>query len=231
MKKTTIREEAEFISTFSTTKINTDIVFEEISDIIEYIQDEAFEQEIERIASEIYGDEEEYWDDDLEEYVQKESSEEKVKFIEQLLTKKDEFTQNIAKVYFDEYSPQANCQIFADIVCGIEPEEILERYGVSQNFYDMLQFRKYVKSLPKQYRKGLTKINDIIREIDETAIDGYRGSVTTNAIGEQLRNENRLNGKNIIQILNDQAVAKSISEKNENIEEQLSIAEEDGLGG
>ena len=41
----------------------------------------------------------------------------------------------------------------------------------------MLQFRKYVKFLPKQYRKGLTKNSDRIREIDEVAIDGFRENI------------------------------------------------------
>jgi len=86
----------------------------------------------------------------------------------------------------------------------------------------MLQFRKYVKSLPKKYRKGLTKINDEIREIDETAIEAYRGKVSVKEIGENLRFEGRLTANIIGEILNSQADFKNLPvEPNNSIENRL----------
>ena len=74
----------------------------------------------------------------------------------------------------------------------------------------MLQFRKYVNSLPKKYRKGLTKVNDAIREIDDTALDVYRGKVSVQEIGEELYKEGRLSADNISQTLSKQANLKNI---------------------
>ena len=227
--KTTIIEEAEYMSEFSTEQADTKRIIEVLSDVIQYIKNEAFREEVRQMVDNRYNYQGEHWDEKLEKYVKNRTEDEREKFQEKLMAKEGEFRQNIAKVYFDEYTPEENCRIFADIVCGTNPDVILRRYGISENFYNMLQFRKYVKSLPKEYRKGLTKINDIIREIDETAIDGYRGSVSTKDIGEQLREESRLTGKNIKQILHEQEAIKRMSEKAEIIEEQLKIAEEYGL--
>lgn len=93
----------------------------------------------------------------------------------------------------------------------------------------MLQFRKYVKSLPKRYRKGLTKINSMIREIDETAIDEARGSARVEDILEELEQENRLNATNIMKVLKNQETAMRMNEQADILEEQLRIAEEYGL--
>ena len=138
------------------------------------------------------------------------------------MQRKEEFLQNIARVYFDEYSPERNCEIFTEIICGIEPEKILQKYGMSGNFNDMLQFRKYVKSLPKTYRKGLTKINDKIREIDETAIDGFRGSVSVEEISEKLEQEGKLDAKSVMQVLKDQKDMQRMNER----ADKLKIEEE-----
>ena len=145
------------------------------------------------------------------------------------MSMKGEFLQNIAKVYFDEYSPEKNCKIFTKILCGIDSNDILEEYGMSGNFTDMLQFRKYVKNLPKKYRKGLTRINDKIREIDEIAIDGFRGSISVEKVGKQLEQEGKLNGKNVMKVLKEQESIQRMSERIDIIDEQLRIAEEYGL--
>lgn len=148
---------------------------------------------------------------------------------EKLMLKQDEFLQNISRVYFDEYSPEKNCEIFADILCGIEIDKILEKHAISGSFNDMLQFRKYVKALPKEYRQGLTKINEIIREIDDTAIDGNRGEISDIEIGEVLNRENRLGRKSVLAILKEQEQLQKMSERADILEEQLRIAEQYGL--
>jgi len=235
--KTTIDEEAEFLSDFSTEEVDKEYTFERIENIITYITNDAFEQEVDRIVNERFGYDEEdddYYYDEEDDYeyeynADNQDAEERRLLREELLSKKEEFTQNIARVYFDEYSPRKNCEIFADIVCGTNPDEVLEKYGASENFYDMLQFRKYVKALPKQYRKGLTKINDRIREIDETAIDGFRGNVSTNEVSEQLEQEGRYAAQNIMKVLNEQKITQRTSEQSSVVEEPSKLAEQYGL--
>jgi len=224
LEKTTIGKEAEFISRFSTEEVDVEKIYGDISNTIDYINNYAFEQEVERIVNERFG----YYDN-YEEKQQNDEDIQKIKYKEELLLKKEEFSQNIAEVYFDEYSPEGNCEIFVEILCGIDPDEILEKYGMSSNFTDMLQFRKYVKALPKKYRKGLTKINDRIREIDETAIDGFRGSVSVEEISKQLEQEGKLDGKSVMQVLKEQENMLKMNESVSIIEEQLRIAERYGL--
>jgi len=225
LEKTTIGKEAEFISRFSTEEVDVEKIYGDISNTIDYINNYAFEQEVERIVNERFG----YYDN-YEEKQQNDEDIQKIKYKEELLLKKEEFSQNIAEVYFDEYSPEGNCEIFVEILCGIDPDEILEKYGMSSNFTDMLQFRKYVKALPKKYRKGLTKINDRIREIDETAIDGFRGSVSVEKISEELEQKGKLDGRSVMQVLmKEQESMQRMNEQIGIIEEQLKIAEKYGL--
>ena len=221
LDRITIGEEAEFISRFSTIEVDVDKTFGHISDIIDYIKNRAFENKVDRLVCERFGDDD-YYDSYTEDEQLNENFEKKEIYRQKLLDRKEEFLQNIARVYFDEYSPKRNCEIFTEILCGIEPEEVLQKYGMSGNFNDMLQFRKYVKSLPKTYRKGLTKINDKIREIDETAIDGFRGSVSVEEISEELEQEGKLNVKSVMQVLKDQEDMKRMNERLE----KLKIAEE-----
>ena len=221
LDRITIGEEAEFISRFSTIEVDVDETFGHISDIIDYIKNRAFENKVDRLVCERFGDDD-YYDSYTEDEQLNENFEKKEIYRQKLLDRKEEFLQNIARVYFDEYSPKRNCEIFTEILCGIEPEEVLQKYGMSGNFNDMLQFRKYVKSLPKTYRKGLTKINDKIREIDETAIDGFRGSVSVEEISEELEQEGKLDMKSVMQVLKDQEDMKRMNERSE----KLKIAEE-----
>ncbi len=221
LDRRTIGEEAEFISRFSTIEVDVDETFGHISDIMDYIKNRAFENKVDRLVCERFGDDD-YYDSYTEDEQLNENFEKKEIYRQKLLDRKEEFLQNIARVYFDEYSPKRNCEIFTEILCGIEPEEVLQKYGMSGNFNDMLQFRKYVKSLPKTYRKGLTKINDKIREIDETAIDGFRGSVSVEEVSEELEQEGKLNVKSVMQVLKDQEDMKRMNERSE----KLKIAEE-----
>lgn len=224
LDRITIGEEAEFISRFSTIEVDVDETFGHISDIIDYIKNRAFENKVDRLVCERFGDDD-YYDSYTEDEQLNKNFEKKEIYRQELLDRKEEFLQNIARVYFDEYSPKRNCEIFTEILCGIEPEEVLQKYGMSGNFNDMLQFRKYVKSLPKTYRKGLTKINDKIREIDETAIDGFRGSVSVEEISEELEQEGKLDVKSVMQVLKDQKDMQRMNER----ADKLKIEEEYGL--
>lgn len=224
LDRRTIEEEVEFISKFSTIEVSVDKTFGYISDMIDYIKNRAFENKVNRLVCERFGDDY-YYDSYTEDEQLNENFEKKEIYRQELLDRKEEFLQNIARVYFDEYSPERNCEIFTEILCGIEPEEILQKYGMSGDFNDMLQFRKYVKSLPKTYRKGLTKINDKIREIDETAIDGFRGSVSVEEISKKLEQEGKLDVKNVMQVLKDQKDMQRMNER----ADKLKIEEEYGL--
>lgn len=224
LDRRTIEEEVEFISKFSTIEVSVDETFGYISDMIDYIKNRAFENKVNRLVCERFGDDY-YYDSYTEDEQLNENFEKKEIYRQELLDRKEEFLQNIARVYFDEYSPERNCEIFTEILCGIEPEEILQKYGMSGDFNDMLQFRKYVKSLPKTYRKGLTKINDKIREIDETAIDGFRGSVSVEEISKKLEQEGKLDAKNVMQVLKDQKDMQRMNER----ADKLKIEEEYGL--
>lgn len=233
---TTVDAEAKFIADFSTEPIDIIDTFYKISNIVEYVEHNAFEKEVERKIDEEYEqyEEEEYdeYDDyeyDEEEY-ERDNEDEYLEEIEmrreELSSKRKEFYQNIARVYFDEYSPEENCRVFADILFGTSPDEILEKYASTDDFYGMLQFRKYVKALPKQYRKGLTKINDKIRSIDETAIDGFRGEVSVEEIGKGLEKEHKLEKENVMEVLNRYAESKeTLGEKNV-IAEELGEADD-----
>lgn len=245
LDRTTIEEEAEFISRFSTIEINVNNEVMRISDIIDYIIYRAFPSTVDILVDERFRDNDKkydygydddyYYDDDYnddysdyDENEQRNKNEEKELYRESLLAKMSEFIQNIPRVYFDEYSPEMNCKIFTEIICGIDPKEILNKYGLSRSFNDMLQFRKYVNSLPRKYRKGLTKINDRIREIDETAIDEFRGSVSVEEISEELEQEGKLDGRNAKHVLEDLEKIKEMQRRAAIIDEQLEIGDKYG---
>ena len=115
-----------------------------------------------------------------------------------------------------------NCKLFLEILSGAEPDTIINRYIASTgNFYDLLQFRKYVKSLSKQYRKGLTKINDMIDDIDEMAIGGFRGRLDINEVIEILEMEEKLSGVNVMRVLKEQELEQKMAEMANIIDEQM----------
>ena len=84
-------------------------------------------------------------------------------------------------------------------------------------------------SLPKEYRQGLTKITDVIRKIDRSAIDGYREKVSLNAIAQVLQAEGRLSRENIIRELKYQEEELRREERSGAIDEELRIADQYGL--
>lgn len=193
----------------------------DLSDTIDYIMNKAFRENAWEDFSDIYKYEDGYeyenyesedndvTHDDGYENRRRKYLEAKQQYENKLLTLEKEFKENIARVYFEEFSAEKNCEIFTDIICGESPEDILRQYADPSRFYDMLQFRKYVKSLPKKYRKGLTKITDRINEIDDTVLNVYRGRVPVKEIGEELYKEGRLNADNISQTLNKQVNFKN----------------------
>ena len=224
LEKTTVESEAEFIANFSTEEVDKDLTKSRIVKTIKYIKDNSFEEQVDRIAREQLGYDEEY-----DEEYDKEENKAEIEIYnlkENLRTKEEEYYENISRVYFDEYTPEKNCAIFADIVCGTETDDILEKYAGTSDFYNMLQFRKYVKALPKQYRKGLTKIHDKIREIDKTAIDGFRGDVSKEEINEELEKEGKYRADNVMTVIKDQEKVYKMNERADIIEEQLKIAQE-----
>lgn len=228
LEKTTVESEAEFIANFSTEEVDKDLTKSRIVKTIKYIKDNSFEEQVDRIAREQLGYEEE---DDSRYYDEYDEEENKAEIEiynlkENLRTKEEEYYENISRVYSDEYTPEKNCAIFADIVCGTEPDDILEKYAGTSDFYNMLQFRKYVKALPKQYRKGLTKIHDKIREIDKTAIDGFRGDVSKEEINEELEKEGKYRADNVMTVIKDQEKVYKMNERADIIEEQIKIAQE-----
>lgn len=215
---TTPKEEAKYITKYSTNDgINKDNIAIDLKYTEDYIKHKAFKREVERIISENLVSDDYYKLDEFE----------KNKKITQIRTKcmekEQEFCANIGKVYFDEFTPEMNCSVFTEILCNVNPNKILERYANPRDFYQMLEFRKYVKGLPKKYKKGLTRINNMVRDIDSTAIDGF-GFVDFSEIGQELKEEGKLAGENLMHVLQKQKTAKKMKEDAELIDEQLKIA-------
>ena len=239
LNRTTIEEEAEFISRFSTIEIDANKEARRISDLIDYIRYCAFPSLVDILVDERFRDDDknydysyddyddyDYYDDsDYDENEQRIINEEKELYREKLLAHMSEYLQNLPRVYFDEYTAEMNCKIFTEIICGIDPKEILNKYGLSRSFNDMLQFRKYVNSLPRKYRKGLTNINDYIRKLDETAIDEFRGSVSVEEISDALEQEGKLDGRNAKHVLEDLEKIEEMQRRAAIIDEQLEIGD------
>ena len=125
--ETTVQEEAEYIFKYSkgckgTVESIGDWIVNKIEDIQNY--------------------------DLINEVINEESSLEEAS-IEQIEDRKkelmpiqEEFRENIARVYFNEFSEKENCRIFKDILLGKNLNYMLEEYCSA--FQDLLQFRKYV---------------------------------------------------------------------------------------
>ncbi len=231
----TIEEEAEFMSRFSFPQKELDETMNDINNQMNKIVGEnAFEKIVEEMLDEEFGYDEEEYDSyyDREEiyHIFNADDEEVCAKREELLSLKEKFYKELPNTYFEEYSPEKNCKLFLDILSGLEPDTIINWYVTSTgNFYDLLQFRKYVKSLPKQYRKGLTKINDMIGDIDETAIGGFRGKIDIHEMLETLETEGKLSGVNVMKVLKEHELEQKIIKKADIIDEQMKIAEQYGL--
>ncbi len=237
--KSTIEEEAEFISRFSCPQKDPERMLDKVNrKMDEIVGENSFARITEEVLDDMFGttrddddDEYGYYDEDDDDELKIDTSNEERNIKRQeLLSLKDEFYENLPTVYFDEYSPEKNCKLFLNILAQTDPEKILHDYATSsENFYNMLQFRKYVKSLPKQYRKGLTQISTLIRDIDETALDEFRGSVPVEKVEKRLEQDGKLAGKNVMKVLKEQENSKKMQEREDIIAEQLAIAEKYGL--
>lgn len=191
---TTIEEEAEFISRFSTDKPDLDEEITKINEIIAKIMDEYnYEQRIEYMLDYEFGYDDKEYDYGCRRYkkvhIFESDSEEVCERREQLLVLKDEFFENIPDVYFDEYSPKKNCKIFIDILDGKDVEQLKEKYV--KDFNELLQFRKYLKVLPRKYRRNIdvAQLEGEINIIDSTALNYGRGNLTVKDIGDNIRKE------------------------------------------
>ena len=162
--QTTIQKEAEFVVDYSTSKKDLGFVKRDIQEVIDYIKNYSIV---------------------VNEYEQEEVLTERDKIVQR------EFDRNISEVYFDELDYKTNCDIFRDILVGKELDEILNVYCKNQNnddngynFYRLLQIRKYLRSLPKKYKKNLKicDIDSIINGIDDTALNIRRGAITPDQI-------------------------------------------------
>lgn len=157
--KVTVTEEAEYISKYSTIEQEKESVEENIQRKIDYIKS----YDVSRIFKE---DDEEIGEEQRARNIQIQK----------------EFEENIADAYFDEYSIEKNCWNFSMILAGASTDDLM--YYNEGSFSNLLQFRKYVRALPKQYRKNLnlSQIDDTINEIDETALNLERGKVKVEEI-------------------------------------------------
>ena len=97
-----------------------------------------------------------------------------------------EFKDNIAKAYFDEFDQKQNCEVFSWILMGKTTEQIITTF--SESFSDLLQFRKYFRHLPKEYKKGIDfyKLERTINSIDHTALNIDRSAFTIADIMRQV---------------------------------------------
>lgn len=87
---------------------------------------------------------------------------------------KEKFKQNIARVYFDEYSPELNCYLFNCILQKKSIQQIIDNnYSNFKTFNSLLQLRKYLIHLPKEYNKRfyISSIEKKINDLDNLALN------------------------------------------------------------
>lgn len=84
----------------------------------------------------------------------------------------EEFKNNIADVYFDEYDAETNCQMFSCILCDNNLKNFFENNLSDYSFNKLLQLRRYLKHLPKKYRDkiNIKELESKINSIDNTAL-------------------------------------------------------------
>ena len=137
---------------------------------------------------------------------------------------------NIAKVYFEEYSPETNSKLFTKVLCGVEPDKIIEEMCYSNGYVDflsMMQFQKYVNNLPVQYRKGFGKVSTLIRDIDDSVDLDVSKTKVLDEVAEDLKSSNKLSAKNVMKVLEMQK--NDIDQKNIENMEELKLLEDSGL--
>ena len=225
-KKVSIDDEVDYIAKYSTINVNKEEVSENIHETIDSIYS-SFKSNVLKIMSDLI----------YEEIGRKPNLNNLdfptrlySKMYESLMTHENEYCDNIAKVYFEEYSPEINAKLFTKILCGIESDKIIEDMCYSNGYVDflsMLQFQKYINNLPVQYRKGFGKVVTMIHDIDDSIDIEFPKSEVVNEIAEELKNGDRLSSKNVLKILDMQK--KDIDHKSIDDIDELKLIEDSGL--
>ena len=225
-KKVSIDDEVDYIAKYSTINVNKEEVSENIHETIDSIYF-SFKSNVLKIMSDL-----------IYEEIGRRPNLNNLDFptrlyskmYESLMTHENEYCDNIAKVYFEEYSPEINAKLFTKILCGIESDKIIEDMCYSNGYVDflsMLQFQKYINNLPVQYRKGFGKVVTMIHDIDDSIDIEFPKSEVVNEIAEELKNGDRLSSKNVLKILDMQK--KDIDHKSIDDIDELKLIEDSGL--
>ena len=225
-KKASIDDEVDYIAKYSTINVNKEEVLENIHETIDSIYS-SFKSNVLKIMSDL-----------IYEEIGRRPNLNNLDFptrlyskmYESLMTHENEYCDNIAKVYFEEYSPEINAKLFTKILCGIESDKIIEDMCYSNGYVDflsMLQFQKYINNLPVQYRKGFGKVVTMIHDIDDSIDIEFPKSEVVNEIAEELKNGDRLSSKNVLKILDMQK--NDINHKSIDDINELKLIEDSGL--
>ena len=225
-KKVSIDDEVDYIAKYSTINVNKEEVSENIHETIDSIYS-SFKSNVLKIMSDL-----------IYEEIGRRPNLNNLDFptrlyskmYESLMTHENEYCDNIAKVYFEEYSPEINAKLFTKILCGIESDKIIEDMCYSNGYVDflsMLQFQKYINNLPVQYRKGFGKVVTMIHDIDDSIDIEFPKSEVVNEIAEELKNGDRLSSKNVLKILDMQK--NDIDHKSIDDIDELKLIEDSGL--
>ena len=225
-KKVSIDDEVDYIAKYSTINVNKEEVSENIHETIDSIYS-SFKSNVLKIMSDL-----------IYEEIGRRPNLNNLDFptrlyskmYESLMTQENEYGDNIAKVYFEEYSPEINAKLFTKILCGIESDKIIEDMCYSNGYVDflsMLQFQKYINNLPVKYRKGFGKVVTMIHDFDDSIDIEYPKSEVVNEIAEELKNGDRLSSKNVLKILDMQK--KDIDHKSIDDIDELKLIEDSGL--
>ena len=225
-KKVSIDDEVDYIAKYSTINVNKEEVSENIHETIDSIYS-SFKSNVLKIMSDL-----------IYEEIGRRPNLNNLDFptrlyskmYESLMTHENEYCDKIAKVYFEEYSPEINAKLFTKILCGIESDKIIEDMCYSNGYVDflsMLQFQKYINNLPVQYRKGFGKVVTMIHDIDDSIDIEFPKSEVVNEIAEELKNGDRLSSKNVLKILDMQK--KDIDHKSIDDIDELKLIEDSGL--
>ena len=225
-KTVSIDDEVDYIAKYSTINVNKEEVSENIHETIDSIYS-SFKSNVLKIMSDL-----------IYEEIGRRPNLNNLDFptrlyskmYESLMTHENEYCDNIAKVYFEEYSPEINAKLFTKILCGIESDKIIEDMCYSNGYVDflsMLQFQKYINNLPVQYRKGFGKVVTMIHDIDDTIDIEFPKLEIVNEIAEELKNGDRLSSKNVLKILDMQK--NDINHKSIDDINELKLIEDSGL--
>ena len=225
-KKVSIDDEVDYIAKYSTINVNKEEVSENIHETIDSIYS-SFKSNVLKIMSDL-----------IYEEIGRRPNLNNLDFptrlyskmYESLMTHENEYCDNIAKVYFEEYSPEINAKLFTKILCGIESDNIIEDMCYSNGYVDflsMLQFQKYINNLPVQYRKGFGKVVTMIHDIDDSIDIEFPKLEVVNEIAEELKNGDRLSSKNVLKILDMQK--NDIDHKSIDDIDELKLIEDSGL--